>query len=86
MPPLGAITIEPDVFWPDHGLVIELDTRTYHATSAAFDRDRMRDQHALAAGLRVMRITWNHLVRQERATVRNLRKTLAHPRAQRSPQ
>jgi hypothetical protein len=82
---LGAITIEPDVFWPDHDLVIELDSRTYHATSAAFDRDRMRDQHALAAGLRVMRITWNHLARQERATLRNLRTALANPRAQRSP-
>jgi very-short-patch-repair endonuclease len=46
----------------------------------------MRDQHALAAGLRVMRITWNHLAREKRATLRNLRKALAQPRAQRSPQ
>jgi very-short-patch-repair endonuclease len=83
---LGALTIEADAYWRDHGLVVELDSRAYHGTSAAFDRDRMRDQHALAAGLRVMRITWNHLTRQERATVRNLRKALAQPRAQRLPQ
>jgi very-short-patch-repair endonuclease len=83
---LGALTIEADVFWADHGLVVELDSRAYHGTSAAFDGDRMRDQHALAAGLRVMRITWNHLARQERATVRNLRKALAQPRTQRLPQ
>jgi very-short-patch-repair endonuclease len=80
---LGEITIEPDAYWPEQGLIVELDSRTFHGTSAAFDRDRMRDQHALAAGLRVMRITWNHLTRQERATVRNLRKALAQPRASR---
>jgi very-short-patch-repair endonuclease len=83
---LGTMTIEADAFWPAHGLVVELDSRMYHGTSAAFDRDRMRDQHALAAGLRVMRITWNHLARQERATVRNLRTALLQPRAQRLPQ
>jgi very-short-patch-repair endonuclease len=83
---LGAITIEADAFWPAHGLVVELDSRTFHGTNAAFDRDRMRDQHALAAGLRVMRITWNHLAHQEGATVHNLRTTLAQPRAQRLPQ
>jgi very-short-patch-repair endonuclease len=80
---LGEITIEPDAYWPKQGLIVELDSRTFHGTSTAFDRDRMRDQHALAVGLRVMRITWNHLTRQERATVRNLRKALAQPRASR---
>jgi hypothetical protein len=83
---LGSLTIEPDAFWPDHGLIVELDSRAFHGTSAAFDRDRMRDQHALAASLRVMRITWHHLTRQERVTVRNLRMALAEPRAQRLPQ
>jgi hypothetical protein len=83
---LGEITIEADAWWPDHALVVELDSRAFHDTATAFDRDRMRDQHALAAGLRVMRITWNHLAREERTTVRNLRNALARPRAQRSPQ
>jgi hypothetical protein len=83
---LDGISVEADAYWPEHGLIVELDSRTFHGTSTAFDRDRMRDQHALAAGLRVMRVTWNHLTRQERATVRNLRKALAQPRVRRSPQ
>jgi very-short-patch-repair endonuclease len=78
---LGEITIQPDAYWPDQGLIVELDSRTFHGTSTAFEHDRLRDQHALASGLRVMRITWAHLERSESRTVRNLRRALAQPRA-----
>ena len=51
-----------DAVWLEAGLAIELDGRQAHATAKAFDADRERDRRvAVEHGLRVVRITWNHL-------------------------
>jgi very-short-patch-repair endonuclease len=50
-----------DAVWPDRALVVELDSRTYHQTRAAFERDRERDADLQAAGFRVIRITHRRL-------------------------
>lgn len=50
-----------DVLLPDHRLIIEADGRRWHARFADFDRDRWRDNEAVAHGHRVMRFTWVHL-------------------------
>jgi very-short-patch-repair endonuclease len=50
-----------DVLLPDHRLIIEADGRRWHARHADFDRDRWRDNEAVAHGHRVMRFTWVHL-------------------------
>jgi very-short-patch-repair endonuclease len=53
---IGAYTV--DFLWPDAGLVVETDGREYHATRAAFQRDRRRDIDLAALGLRVLRVDW----------------------------
>jgi very-short-patch-repair endonuclease len=50
-----------DTFLPDHRLILEADGRRWHTRVADFDRDRWRDNEAVAHGLRVQRLTWVHL-------------------------
>lgn len=57
-----------DAVWPDVRLVAELDSRTWHGTTAAFDEDRGRDRALHVAGWRTVRITARHL-RDERAAL-----------------
>jgi hypothetical protein len=47
-----------DFLWRERRLVVETDGRETHATPVAFQRDRERDQHLVAAGYRVARVTW----------------------------
>jgi very-short-patch-repair endonuclease len=52
--PLGPY--HADAFWPQYGLVIELD-EDGHKTELAFEEDRARDRCYVGLGLRVMRVT-----------------------------
>jgi hypothetical protein len=74
---LGDITVEADAVWRDAGLIVELDGYAFHRTAAAFERDRARDRAAVAAGWRVIRITWRQLADDPRAVVRDLRRALS---------
>jgi very-short-patch-repair endonuclease len=49
--------IQADCAWPEHRLIVQLDSRTWHGTAEAFERDRRRDRRCLAAGWRVFRVT-----------------------------
>jgi len=46
-----------DFWYPAEQLIVELDGRTFHARSAAFELDRRRDQLALMRGIRTVRFT-----------------------------
>lgn len=50
-----------DAYLPAHRLIIEADGRRWHTRVRDFDRDRWRDNQAVANGLRVLRFTWTHL-------------------------
>lgn len=52
---------EVDGVWPAARLVLELDSRRFHGTGAAFDRDRRKWRRLQAAGWRVIVVTWRHL-------------------------
>ena len=52
---------EVDFLWPDGRLVVEVDGGTFHRHPRAFERDRKRDQILVAAGYRVIRVTWRQL-------------------------
>jgi very-short-patch-repair endonuclease len=52
---------EVDAAWPDHELIVELDSWEYHRTRQAFEEDRRRDRRLAAAGWRVLRVTWRDL-------------------------
>ena len=60
---------EVDFLWREQRLVVEFDGRQFHAHPSAFERDRRRDQVLLAAGYRVLRVTWRRLVDEPVALV-----------------
>lgn len=68
--------LEVDFVWPEQRLVVELDGRQTHATTAAFERDRERDRILQAAGWRVVRITWRQLQDDPAAIARDLGRLL----------
>jgi REase_MTES_1575 len=55
--------LEVDAVWRDQRVAVELDSRTFHLTAAAFEADRERDRILMAAGWRPVRITAKHLER-----------------------
>jgi len=49
--------IEVDFLWPDQRFVVEADSRGFHDTPLAFERDRWRDRELMRAGYAVLRVT-----------------------------
>jgi very-short-patch-repair endonuclease len=68
---------EVDLFWRGQRLVVEVDGFAYHSSVRAFERDRSRDATLTAAGMRVMRFTWQQLVDQPNRILVNLAQALA---------
>jgi very-short-patch-repair endonuclease len=52
---------EVDLLWPDHRLIIELDSYAHHRSRESFEQDRRRDAELEAAGYRVLRFTWDQV-------------------------
>jgi very-short-patch-repair endonuclease len=67
---------EIDCLWRAERLIVELDSRTVHATSAAFERDRGCDRLLQAGGWHVVRITWRQLCDEPDAIALDLKKIL----------
>lgn len=68
---------EVDAHWPGTLLVAELDSRRHHHTTAAFERDRIRDSALAAAGYTVMRFTSRRILWDPAGVARDLRKALS---------
>jgi very-short-patch-repair endonuclease len=68
--------IEVDFLWREERLVVEVDGFRFHASRAAFERDRLRDAELQAGGLRVMRVTWRQLTREREATLARIARAL----------
>ncbi len=51
-----------DFFVADWRLIIELDGRSFHQRTEDFERDRARDNAAIAAGFRVLRFSWRTMM------------------------
>jgi hypothetical protein len=79
---LGVVDIEADAVWHEQRLIVELDGYAYHRTAAAFERDRARDRAAVAAGWRVIRITWRQLGNDRASVIGDLRRALDPPQPQ----
>jgi very-short-patch-repair endonuclease len=67
---------EVDLLWRSAKLVIEMDGWAFHGHRAAFERDRDRDQKLVAAGYRVIRVTWRQLEREPLAVVARIAQAL----------
>jgi very-short-patch-repair endonuclease len=69
---------EVDFHWRSERLVLEVDGYAYHRFRAAFERDRQRDAELGAAGLRVLRVTWRHIVDEPEALLARLAQALTY--------
>ena len=78
---LGGRLIECDCVWRKQRLIVELDGHAFHATTAAYERDRARDRTLHAAGWRVVRITWRELHGNTRALADDLTTLLSNETA-----
>ena len=58
---LGDKRYQADCLWHDARLIVELDGYETHGTRYAFEDDRSRDRRLVAAGFKVMHVTWRHL-------------------------
>jgi very-short-patch-repair endonuclease len=69
---------EADFHWPDHKLIVEVDSWLYHRTRHAFNRDRRRDVELLAdRRYRTARFTDLQLVHEPRWVAQTLAKLLS---------
>jgi very-short-patch-repair endonuclease len=59
--------IEVDFLWPDHRFVLEADSRDFHATHIAFERDRWRDRELMRGGYTTLRVTHRQAEREAEA-------------------
>jgi very-short-patch-repair endonuclease len=66
-----------DFLWPEQRLIVEIDGYATHGDRTAFERDRRRDQALVAAGYRVIRITWRQLTTEPYAVIARLAQALA---------
>jgi very-short-patch-repair endonuclease len=60
---------ELDAVWPEHRIVLEVDGYNYHGHRAQFESDRRKDMALMAAGYRVIRVTWRQLCNEPLAVV-----------------
>jgi very-short-patch-repair endonuclease len=70
---VGARRTMPDFLWRDAGLIVEADSRRFHDTGSAFQRDREREQRLQLAGWRVSRCTWEQIEREPRRLAETIR-------------
>ncbi len=68
---------EVDAVYRAHHLVLELDSRQFHTTPRAFERDRERDADLLNAGFSTLRITDHRLKHQPTKEARRLKTILS---------
>lgn len=65
-----------DALWRDERVIVELDSRKHHTSLLARDADRRRDNELMAAGWRVIRVTWEDLQHRPAEVVRWIRQAL----------
>jgi very-short-patch-repair endonuclease len=70
-----------DVFIPDWLLVVEADSRRWHARQADFELDRARDNELAGRGIQVLRFTYVMLTRDPQGCLATLLETGSHRRA-----
>jgi very-short-patch-repair endonuclease len=68
---------EVDLVWPEHKLIVEIDSWAFHSMRSSFEGDRRRDQRLVTAGWRVIRITARQLTHEPELVVATLTRALA---------
>jgi very-short-patch-repair endonuclease len=65
-----AYGFELDFYWPELMLDVEVDGVTWHSTRDQVNRDHERDVKLVAAGVQVLRFTWDQLQREAETIAR----------------
>ncbi len=85
----GERAIEADLLWREQRIIVQLDGEKFHNTRQAFERDRRNDQRLMAAGWRVIRVTWKQLKNEPERIRRTILKLMeqapARTRARAAP-
>jgi hypothetical protein len=68
--------LEIDLFWREQRLAIETDGEETHGIRSAFQSDRRRDQLLVAAGYRVVRVTWRQIEDEPVAVATRIKRML----------
>jgi hypothetical protein len=69
--PIG-LGFTPDFRWPDHRLVIEADSRTWHDDPIAQQDDATRQAILEAHGERVIRVSWEQTITHPTQTIQRI--------------
>jgi len=72
---------EVDAVWRIERVVLEFDSYAFHATRAAFERDRRRDAALTRAGYLVLRTTWHELTQEPYVLIARIAEALAGARS-----
>jgi very-short-patch-repair endonuclease len=67
---------EIDAVWRPERIVLEFDSYAFHATRAAFIRDRRKDAQLTRAGYLVLRTTWHELTNEPFALIARIAQAL----------
>lgn len=70
--------IEVDFLWPDHRFVVEADSRDFHGTDLAFERDRWRDRELMRVGYSTLRVTHHQAERESEAVANAIAVRISH--------
>ncbi|MCW2983443.1 MAG: hypothetical protein JWR63_1013 [Conexibacter sp.] len=70
-----------DFHWPGTTLIIETDGFEFHAMPTTFAEDRRRDQRLALAGYTVVRLTWDQVTGDARATAATVSALLSQCRS-----
>lgn len=65
-----------DLYWPAQQLVVEVDGYQLQSSRLAFERDRRHDAKLVAAGYRVMRVTWPQLTNESHMVIARITQAL----------
>jgi Transcriptional regulator, AbiEi antitoxin len=68
-----------DCHWPQHGLVVELDSYRFHGSRHAWEEDRRRERLVRARGDEFRRYTWGDVYESPALMLRELRFLLLLP-------
>jgi len=79
MPQVNVLVegFEVDLYWPERRVAVELDSRRYHLTTAAFEADHLRGLELSARGYIATGLTWEQLIAQPEWVASRLRALLA---------
>jgi very-short-patch-repair endonuclease len=69
--------IVPDLLFVASKLIVEVDGYAFHSSRSAFEVDRTRQNLLVAAGYRVLRITWQRLLNDLDGVMAEIRAALA---------